>query len=475
MRERILELLTSHGILIEPQAMEYLLAKEEPLEHIKKVLTSLQEYPLIINLEILKNLEGVEEPKRSYAEVKNFIKEGFAEPELRILQEIKKSSSSGTLENFAKYFGSRYEQLKKMMKVRRELFGASNIAELKSSNATLKLIAMVKDVRVSKEAHKLLELEDTTGATTALIPNNSKLIKEAIMRDEVIGIVGRRSQRSNLVIVEDIIRPEFQVRPIAFAQRNFYAAFISDLHLGSKTFLHNAWEKFIAWLRSENELARKLRYLVISGDCVDGVGVYPKQEKDLELKDIFKQYQELARKISQLPNYIKIIILPGNHDAVRQAEPQPPLHKELTKYFPENVIFTSNPCYFSMNGIEVLAYHGKSMDDFVTTIPNASYTTPIMIMKEMLKRRHLAVVYGARTPLAPEEHDWLVINKIPHIFVTGHVHRAQVELYKNIVLINSSTWQSQTSYQAMQGFLPQPAKVAFVNLHTLEYTIVDFS
>ncbi|MEW6070392.1 MAG: DNA polymerase II small subunit, partial [Candidatus Thermoplasmatota archaeon] len=59
--------------------------------------------------------------------------------------------------------------------------------------------------------------------------------------------------------------------------------------------------------------------------------------------------------------------------------------------------------------------------------------------------------------------------------VTGHVHRAQVELYKNIILINSSTWQSQTEYQAMQGFVPEPAKVAFVNLSTLEHTIVDFS
>ena len=96
-------------------------------------------------------------------------------------------------------------------------------------------------------------------------------------------------------------------------------------------------------------------------------------------------------------------------------------------------------------------------------------------MKEMLKRRHLAPIYGGRTNLAPEVNDHLVIETIPDIFVTGHVHGTGVERYRGTTLINASSWQDQTNYQRSMNFVPDPAKVPIVNLRDMSIKLMDFA
>jgi DNA polymerase II small subunit len=96
-------------------------------------------------------------------------------------------------------------------------------------------------------------------------------------------------------------------------------------------------------------------------------------------------------------------------------------------------------------------------------------------MKEMLKRRHLAPIYGGRTPLAPEKEDFLVIDEVPDIFITGHVHGAGISEYRGVRLICASTWQSQTPFQRMHNFNPDPAKLPIVHLGTGETKMMDFN
>ena len=96
-------------------------------------------------------------------------------------------------------------------------------------------------------------------------------------------------------------------------------------------------------------------------------------------------------------------------------------------------------------------------------------------MKIMLKKHHLAPIYGGYTPLAPEHIDYMIIDKIPEIFVTGHVHLAKVGEYRGVKLINASSWQSQTSYQKMLNFIPDPAKIPIVNLKSGNITMMDFN
>jgi DNA polymerase II small subunit len=176
-----------------------------------------------------------------------------------------------------------------------------------------------------------------------------------------------------------------------------------------------------------------------------------------------------------IPDWISVIAMPGNHDAVRLAEPQPALPKEVTSLFDSRVRFVGNPCFLEVEGRTILAYHGRSMDDFIAGIRNLTYGNPADIMKEMLRRRHLAPTYGERTALAPEQKDYLVIDTVPNIFVTGHVHACDVNEYRGIKLINASAWQSQTAFQRMHNQMPDPAKVPMVNLGTGETWVEDFS
>jgi len=168
-------------------------------------------------------------------------------------------------------------------------------------------------------------------------------------------------------------------------------------------------------------------------------------------------------------------VLSGS-DAVRPAEPQPTFEKEIQQLFSANdVTFISNPSTFSIHSVEVLSYHGLSLLDYATNIQQLKFNEPIEIMKIMLQKHHLAPVYGGYTPLAPEHNDYMIIKKIPDIFVTGHVHLATLGEYRGVTLINASSWQAQTEYQRMLNFIPNPAKLPIADLQTGNMTMMDFA
>ena len=104
-----------------------------------------------------------------------------------------------------------------------------------------------------------------------------------------------------------------------------------------------------------------MNYLLIPGDVVDGIGIYPDQEKELDVDDIYEQYHVLAEYLKEIPDSIRIIVQPGNHDAVRPAEPQPAFEGDFAKMFDSNAILIGNPCYLNIEGRTILSYHGKSV------------------------------------------------------------------------------------------------------------------
>jgi DNA polymerase II small subunit len=126
-------------------------------------------------------------------------------------------------------------------------------------------------------------------------------------------------------------------------------------------------------------------------------------------------------------------------------------------------------------GVEVLAYHGVSLIDYVTNLRGLDVHRPIAIMEEVLRRRHIAPLYGGHAPVAPEFRDYLVVDRVPDIFVTGHLHTCDVGTYRGVTLINAGTWQGQTSYQKTLGIEPQPAVVPTVDLRTGAARKLDFN
>ena len=188
-----------------------------------------------------------------------------------------------------------------------------------------------------------------------------------------------------------------------------------------------------------------------AGDVVDGIGVYPNQDRDLTVLDIYAQYKIFFNFMSMIPDYIHVFVIPGNHDAVQRAEPQPQLSNELVGDFKaDNVHIIPNPSFLTLHGIEILAYHGASLDSIISAIPGTSYAKPEKAMIEILKRRHLSPIYGGNM-IVPSKNDNMVIDKVPDILHMGHVHKNGMANYHGVDIINSGTWQSTTDYQLVAG------------------------
>src|SRR3989440_11055382 len=96
----------------------------------------------------------------------------------------------------------------------------------------------------------------------------------------------------------------------------------------------------------------------------------------------------------------------------------------IQKLFDSNVIFAGNPSLLSLEGVRVLAYHGRSMDDLVSAIPGLSYQRPLDGMKAMLRLRHLAPIYGGETPPPPRAGGAPLIAAIPPTVVARRLPAA---------------------------------------------------
>ncbi len=263
------------------------------------------------------------------------------------------------------------------------------------------------------------------------------------------------------------------------------------MHAGSNMFLPEQLEKFIKWTRgefgdsSQKEMAQKTKYIFVLGDTVDGVGIYPEQEKELKVKDIYKQFELAAEFLSRIPEDKQIIICPGNHDGIRICEPQPPLYKDIAAplYDLPNVIHVSNPAVVNIHkqdgfpGFDVLMYHGYSFDYFVDAIEAlrlaGGYDAPDKIIEFLLKRRHLAPSYGSTLAL-PMLNDPLLIKQVPDIIATGHIHKAKIAQYRGVLTIAASCWQARTSFQEKVGHHPEPSRVPIINLKTGQAKMLKF-
>lgn len=389
-----------------------------------------------------------------------------------------KSTCVGQYQDFIKYFRDRYSKIGDILSSR---LNARPIESLGKNVAgrEISIIGMVMDIKTSTKGNKLVQLEDPTGMVMVIFKKGTPPFEESIslVSDEVIGVSGT-TDGGGRVFANSLTWPDLQ-EGMPPRSGNGGALLMSDLHVGSKYFVEDGWKRFTAWINGEMddplELVSKVKYIVIAGDLVDGVGVYPGQEGDLSIMDIHQQYESAAELISEIPSRIQIVISPGNHDAVRQAEPQPAFPESIQKLFGNNCTFVGNPAWFKLGGIEWLVYHGRSMDDLVLKIPGLSYSEPEKVMVEMLKRRHLSPIYGNRVSIAPEERDILVIQRPPAVLHCGHVHTFGVTRYKGVTVINSGTWQGQTDFQKKMNIQPTAAIVPYLDLKTMRVRKLIFA
>lgn len=402
--------------------------------------------------------------------------------------------NSDEKKNFFKIFESRYKKTLKILSSRpesRQLRKIKNIKEFRNKSRFNSLdkenggpqiidsvfvagLIMLKKNRMNDVE---LVIDDTTGSIPAVCRTRD-LISEAstLVLDQMLMLEISPSKRnSNDFIVKDIIFPDIPEHVPSKSGTESYVALISDLHVGSKYFMEKEFKDFVSWLSSDDDIVRKINFVCIAGDIVDGIGIYPNQDRELIDLNIKSQISYAADLLEKIPKRMHVFLIPGNHDPGRRALPQTALTNLRDFKSLENFSILGNPSFIELNRVKLLMFHGQSLDDVIATVPGLSYSKPVEAMKILLRSRHLSPIYGNRTPIAPESEDMLVIDDVPDVFHAGHVHITQVGRYKGTLIVNSGAWQTQTKFQQTMGINPTPGICILVNLATLQSFKKDFN
>ncbi len=501
--QKAVTLTITSGYQLDKEAFDFLKLlsqKRDPvklMEETVKKLEGIPEKPLFINRGFLEETAGAVFPKEEEVTPQPPPTEArkafhaYAEDVDADIEVVKdptdKISGSGALEDYLEYFQDRFRRLERILRKRIDARGATSISEaLKApNNSKVKIIGMITEKR-EVEQKLILRVEDLEAGASLLVSSSAahEVLDKArrLLLDQVV-CVSATKVRNTLLIADDFIWPDVPQKKPQKASMPVYAALISDLHVGSKMFMAEAFNRFILWLNGKfgnsslRNMASHVKYVTIAGDLVDGIGIYPGQIEELEITDVYEQYREVSKFIARIPDYIELIIIPGNHDASRKALPQPAIPQEYAEPLHESrkIYSLGDPCTVRLHQVELLLYHGRSLDDLIASVPNMSFHTPEKAMRLLLQSRHVAPIYGERTLIAPEAQDFMVIENPPDIFHAGHVHVVGCDTYRGISVVNSGAWQNRTGFQKKMGLTPTPGIAPIVDLQTLQVKTIDFT
>ncbi|THE65736.1 DNA-directed DNA polymerase II small subunit [Salinadaptatus halalkaliphilus] len=518
---RIVSELVSRGYNAEREAVTQLASSDDPDRALERVLEDLAEETLVVRTEHVESALSRDSPPRSSASetasatedpsvstgtaggtgrgstTRSPVETGgsaggptpaagsgnrSADPALRSLEIANDmtgaSTGTGEYEDFVSVFRDRLERLGATLRGRVNHRPATAIQSMPGGSEA-GMVGLVNDIRSTASGHWLIELEDATGTFPWLVMKDREYadLVEQLLCDEVLAMEGTLADDSGIAFVDSMHFPDIpRTHEPSTADRHVQAALISDIHVGSQEFMAEAWNAFADWLHTE--AAEHVEYLLIAGDMVEGVGVYPNQDEELDIVDIYDQYEAFNARLKRVPGDIEIVMIPGNHDAVRLAEPQPGFDEQLRDIMSaHDSRIVSNPSLVTLEGVSVLMYHGVSLDEVIAELPEekANYDEPHKAMYQLLKKRHVAPQFGGHTRLAPEEKDYLTIDDVPDIFHTGHVHKLGFGKYHDVLAINSGCWQAQTDFQQSVNIDPDAGFAPIVDLDTLEVTVQKFS
>jgi DNA polymerase II small subunit len=416
---------------------------------------------------------------------------------IEILFDYNETPQKISVNDFTLYFNRRLQYFTSLLSSRVSSENVVRISQLKDlyeTNTPVTIIGLISDITETKNGHIMITLEDKSGQIKCFI-NKDKTelmnIVQDLCLDEGIGINGKVGKE--IIWTDEIIIPSPpNTAEIKKTKEEHNIVFLSDIHFGAKVFQDEAFQKFLDWINGEtqseqlNEMAKKVTHVVIAGDLIEGIGIYPGQGKDARILSAEGQYHECARWLSQIPKHIGIIIIPGNHDTNRLSEPQPklPYDKAYALYHLENVIITSNPSSVRLfsddesGGLDIYMYHGGSYFYYGDKIQHlrekGGMKAPEEIVKFLLEKRHLAPSHGATLYIPDSQSDPLVIRKMPDIFVTGHTHKMGLANYKGCTIVSCSCWVEMSDYQEKMGMYPDIGKVIVINTKTRKPHILNF-
>ncbi len=477
----ILKLCKEKGFFLDKETLRLLseLDKNKAYEIIEKI-SRLKLKERVITQELYKRY--INSPK----DLLN--NDNLIDEKIKLLSNSAPFSKKINVMDFVNHFQVRYKAIRGILEIK-SLENLSSIRRIGINNGAWTIIVLILNKRMTKNKNLLIEVEDLTGKSIILVNReNLALFSQAkeLLLDDIVAF--RVSGSNKMLFASDIIYPDAVLSKKKYSSFDEYVAFSGDFHVGSKMFLEKKLLRFIKWLnggigdKRQKEIAKKVKYLFLAGDNIDGVGIYQGQEKFLNIRNCKEQYKKVEEILKKIRKDVQIIMCPGQHDAVWVGEPQsiipekwaPGLHQM------ENLYLVPNPALVEIiGGFKVLMYHGAGINRFIDEIPEIrtkyGHKSPTKVVKEMLKRRHLAPIHGLMDYIPCENKDPMVIDIVPDIIVTADQHRAEIDSYNNILMVASSCWQSITPFEEKIGNVPDPCKVPLFNLKTREVKIMDFS
>ncbi|MFA5745321.1 MAG: DNA-directed DNA polymerase II small subunit [archaeon] len=401
-----------------------------------------------------------------------------------------KKLSQGSVDDFLSLFTDKYNTLSEIIKKRVDFsFQTINDAKKEVKNKEVHIIGMVLDKRITKNGNLLLTVDDPTGKVNIVVmdkPDNGNetnaVNPKEILMDNVLGfkcsVLGK-----DMLIAKEIVYPDipYITKPQTLKD-DCYVVILGDTHVGSKLFREDEFNNFIEWLNGFNasdedkKIISKIKYIIIAGDLVDGIGIYPKQYDELAITNIFEQYRVFEEFILKIPETMEIFLMPGNHDAVRVSDPQPAIPEKFMPnlYTKKNIHHLGSPTWIELEGLLFLIYHGMALHGIFGKIKDLKMDKPDLAQKELIKRRDLMPQFGEKQTFIPIEKNFLTIKEQPDVFICGHIHHHAYSKYKSCHLISTSCWQSITSFQIEMGHVPTVSKAILFNLKDQKVCIKDF-
>lgn len=473
---------TSKGFQIHPDAFAMLKALQgDLLKAMQDIIRQKKSGSAVI---VVDDIKGLIAPAAN-------VEEAPAEQNAEVLMDSSPAVNTGEgVDGYALLFKSRFEKTMRILAQRPDSRRIAKMSAVKQNarpgirgerslgNAGTRVVAGLLMSRRQRKNGIELEIDDYTGRMQFIAATEeARKAASMLALDQVVMLELENAKGVPGLSVKSVFSPDIPDHLPAKSKSEAYAVLISDLHIGSKYFMEQEFLSFLDWLSSDDSIARKIKFLCIGGDIIDGIGIFPNQDKELLMTDTTSQMSYATKLLSKIPKYIKTFIIPGNHDPGRRALPQP-LFPQATSgglYNLENCEIVGNPAMVSLNGVKVLMFHGQSLDDVIAMTPGLSYQRPAEAMKVLLKARHLSPTYGERTPIAPESEDMMVMTEVPDILHSGHVHVTDVDSYRGTLVVNSGAWQGQTKFQQTMGITPSPGIAIVVNLATMRPFTKDFN
>src|SRR5437899_4954286 len=235
-------------------------------------------------------------------------------------------NSGEGVRGYTALFRSRFEKSLRILALRPDSKRITKITALKerSNNAKLRktydmntdtntsssIIAGLLMSKRSKKNGLEMVIDDYSGMVSVLaVTEELKKQASILALDQMIMVeVDNINKKGNQgFVVRNLVSPDIPDHLPNRSKSESYAVLISDLHVGSKYFQEIEFLRFLNWLSlTDDEIVSKIKFVCIGGDLIDGIGIFPNQEKELIEMDTSKQMGHVVYLLGKITQHIKV-------------------------------------------------------------------------------------------------------------------------------------------------------------------------